>query len=86
MRTTSLALTAVVGAIISSAMGVRAQDEATPQGVLAIAKMAGACGILDSPTAFQRTMQLRGGNEFVMRVWAVEATRLGMSMQEYSDQ
>lgn len=86
MRMVFLALVAAAGAILAFAVSVRAQNEATPQGLLAIAKMAGVCGILDSQIAFQGTTQMPGGNDFVVRFWAVEATRLGMSMQQYSDQ
>ena len=61
-------------------------DDLDAQGLLAIAKMAGACGIMDEQIHFQTTTKMAGGDEFVSRFWAVEATRLGMSMQQYSDQ
>lgn len=62
---------------------VLAQDE-LPK-VLAVAKMAGACGILDQMVHFQGTTKLDGGNLFVTRFWATEAARLGMSTTELSE-
>ena len=59
--------------------------ELTPQDILVIAKMAGACGILDSMIQFQNTTRMAGGNEFVTRFWSVEAARLGMSVEQLSD-
>jgi predicted outer membrane protein len=50
--------------------------------VLATAKIAGACGILDSMISFQKTTKMPGGDEFVSRFWSVEAARLGISVQE----
>lgn len=56
------------------------------RGILAIAKMAGACGIMDSLIQFQKTTGMPGGDEFVTRFWAVESARLGKSLQDYSAQ
>jgi hypothetical protein len=56
-----------------------AQNELSSQGILAIAKMAGACGILDSMIQMQKTTKMPGGDEFVTRFWSVEAARLGMN-------
>ena len=47
--------------------------------------MTGACGVLDSVIDFQSKTKMLGGNEFVARFWAVEAARLGYSVQELSD-
>lgn len=63
----------------------KASDELSGQEFLAVAKMAGACGILDETIHFQKTTKMKGGDEFVSRFWATEAARLGLSMQEYSD-
>ena len=52
-------------------------------GTLAAAKMAGACGIMDSQLDFQTKTKMDGGNEFVTRFWSIEAMRLGQSMEEY---
>ncbi len=57
----------------------------TVQEVLAVAKIAGACGILDSQIHFQKTTKMPGGDEFVSRFWAVEAARLGLSIQQLSE-
>lgn len=67
------------------AVPASAQSELSAQGMLVIAKMAGACGILDSMINFQKTTRMLGGDEFVARFWAVEATRLGLSVKELSD-
>ncbi len=63
-----------------------AEEPVEPQGVLAVAKMAGACGILDSMIDFQAKTKMNGGNEFVTRFWEVEAARLGMTVKQLSDQ
>lgn len=44
-----------------------AQNELSSLGILAIAKMAGACGILDSMIQMQKTTKMPGGDEFVTR-------------------
>lgn len=62
-----------------------AQNELTAQGMLATAKFAGACGILDSIINFQKTTRMPGGDDFVARFWSVEAARLGLSVQALSD-
>lgn len=61
-----------------------AQDQAL-QGVLATAKMAGACGIMDAIINFQRTTGMEGGDDFVIRFWELEAARLGKSVRELSE-
>ena len=63
-----------------------AQEEGmSVQGMLATAKYAGACGILDSLVHFQKTTKMNGGDEFVARFWTVEAARLGLTVQQLSD-
>lgn len=64
---------------------VRAADSLAPQQLLATAKMAGACGILDSMIQLQSTTKLSGGEEFVARFWSVEAARLGMTVTQLSE-
>lgn len=64
---------------------VNAQNDLSGQEILAISKMSGVCGILNSMIYFQKTTKMPGGDEFVKRFWSVEAARLGFSMQEYSD-
>lgn len=69
-----------------ASLQVHAKESASGQEVLATAKIAGACGILDSMIHFQKTTKMTGGDEFVSRFWEVEAARLGMSVQKMSDQ
>jgi hypothetical protein len=73
-------------AILFIANCAKAEQVVEPQGILVVAKMAGACGILDSMIDFQAKTKMSGGNEFVTRFWEVEATRLGMSVKQLSDQ
>lgn len=61
-------------------------EKLSGQEVLSTAKIAGACGILDSMIHLQKTTKMEGGNEFVTRFWAVEAARLGISVQQMSKQ
>jgi len=56
------------------------------QGVLAIAKIAGSCGILDELIDFQSKTKLEGGESFVTRFWSTEAARRGLSVREMSNQ
>lgn len=61
-----------------------AQEDTSTQGILAAAKMSGACGILDLLIQFQKSTHMEGGDEFVSRFWSVEAARLGMSVEQLS--
>ncbi len=78
----------IVVAATSLALGMpaSAQDDLSAQGILAIGKMTGACGIMDSMIQFQKTTRMEGGEAFVLRLWEVEAARLGMSVQQLSEQ
>lgn len=60
-----------------------ATDELSMQDVIAVAKMTGACGILQSMSAFQANTQLEAGDEFLSRFWQSEAARLGKSSEQY---
>jgi len=82
---TSLTLFVVLCIAIALMVPSHAADDLSPQGVLSVAKMAGACGILDSMIQLQKTTKLPGGDEFVTRFWSVEAARLGYSVQQLSD-
>lgn len=84
MRVHKFFVLACVGSL-SLAVPASAQNELTAQGMLATAKFAGACGILDSMITFQKTTRMPGGEDFVVRFWAVEAARLGLSVQALSD-
>lgn|SRR5690606_38548439 len=58
-------------------------NDISMQGVLAIAKQTGACGILQSMSAFQASTKLDGGDAFIVRFWSTEAARLGKSPEQY---
>jgi hypothetical protein len=62
-----------------------AGDPDGPQKMLSIAKMAGACGIMDSMIQLQNTTKMQGGEAFVTRFWSVEAARLGMTVAQLSE-
>ncbi len=51
--------------------------------VLSVAKMAGACGILDESLHFQAVTKMPGGDDFVERFWRTETARLGMSIEDF---
>ena len=55
-------------------------------GLLSTGKMTGACGIFKLQIEFQENTKLTGGNTFIERFWKTEATRLGMSLEEYAKQ
>ncbi|MEW8442024.1 MAG: hypothetical protein AB2689_28085, partial [Candidatus Thiodiazotropha taylori] len=63
---------------------VHADTNGSGQEVLVVAKIAGACGILDSIINFQKTTKMPGGDEFVSRFWSVEAARMGISIEQLS--
>lgn len=83
LRTVSMLLMALP---FAASLQVHAKENIMGQEVLATAKIAGACGILDSMIHFQKTTKMTGGDEFVSRFWAVEAARRGMSVQKMSEQ
>ncbi|MFA4829205.1 MAG: hypothetical protein WC855_13335 [Thermodesulfovibrionales bacterium] len=83
LRTVSLILVAV---FFTASYQVHANEKLSGQEVLATAKIAGACGILDSMIIFQKTTKMEGGDKFVSRFWAVEAARRGISVQQMSKQ
>ena len=82
LNTVSLLLLAVLFPVSSQ---VFSKENLSGQEVLATAKIAGACGILDSMIQFQKTTKMEGGDEFVARFWAVESARLGISVQQMSE-
>ena len=75
----------ILASMATTSVKVRAADSLAPQHLLATAKMAGACGILDSMIQLQSTTKLSGGEEFVARFWSVEAARLGMTVAQLSE-
>lgn len=72
-------------ALLVAARTATAQSDLSPRHLLSVAKMAGACGILDSMIQLQKTTKLPGGDEFVVRFWSTEAARLGLTVQQLSD-
>jgi hypothetical protein len=72
----------VLTIFISSA---QAKDKIEMQGILAVAKIAGACGILDEMIAFQTKTKMLGGDEFVTRLWQTEAARQGKTVEQLSN-
>lgn len=79
LRTLSIGVLTIVTS--TTAM---ANDDVSPRHALAVAKMAGACGVLDSLIQFQKTTRMEGGESFVLRFWKLEAARLGMSVEGLS--
>jgi len=71
--------------ILALVPAASAKSDGTPslQGMLAISKMAGACGILQQMSAFQGTTKLENGDAFIQRFWSTEAARLGKTPEEY---
>lgn len=80
------ALRLLIAVLFATSLQVHAEENISGQEVLSTAKIAGACGILDSMIHFQKTTKMAGGDEFVSRFWAVEAARRGMSVQKMSEQ
>lgn len=62
---------------------IAAKDELSIQDMLSVAKLTGACGILQAQSAFQANTKLDGGDKFVERFWSVEAARLGKTPDQY---
>jgi hypothetical protein len=72
--------------VIPLSLSIAAEEEKIdPQAPLAIAKIAGACGIMDEMIDFQKKTQLEGGNEFVTRFWQAESARQGKTVEQMSD-
>jgi len=78
-------ISASVVIVMALTMPASARDDVSGQGILVISKMAGACGILHSMMSFQTATKMPGGDDFVVRFWATEAARLGLSIQELSE-
>ena len=64
---------------------LRAEDKIDPQGILAIAKITGACGIMDEMVSFQKKTKMEGGDDFVFRFWQTESARQGKTVQQMHD-
>jgi hypothetical protein len=83
LRTMSMLLVVLP---FAASLQAHAKENISGQEVLATAKIAGACGILDSMIYFQKTTKMENGDEFISRFWAVEAARRGMTVQKMSEQ
>ena len=73
----------VVGVLGLCSTASTAKDELSMQGILSVAKMTGACGILQSMSAFQASTLLKGGDQFIERFWSTEAARLEKTPAQY---
>jgi len=54
--------------------------------LLVVGKMTGNCGIFDLQLSFLESTELEGGANFFARFWNYEAARLGMTLEEYTEQ
>ena len=54
-------------------------------GVLAAAKLSGACGVFKQMVHFQEATQMPGGEEFISRFISTESSRLGWTNIEYAE-
>lgn len=79
------AINIILGLVVLSS-ATSAQEDISVQALMSVSKMAGACGILDEMIHFQTVTKMPGGDDFVPRFWTAEAARLGMSIQQYSEQ
>ena len=75
----------IVAFVLSFSQASYSGEESELLTILSTAKIAGACGILDSLIDFQAKTKMNGGNEFVSRFWTLEAARLGLSVEELSN-
>lgn len=73
-------------ALFAFIMPAHAEDDLSIQGMLSLSKLTGACGILNSMIQFQEATKLDNGEIFVVRFWATEAARLGMTSTELATQ
>jgi len=50
---------------------------------MVIAKVSGMCGLFTQMARFQETTKMEGGDEFITRFLATEATRLGHTSNSF---
>lgn len=60
-----------------------AEDDLSIESLMALGKLTGACGIMNSQIVFQQTTGMPEGDEFLVRYWTTEAARLGMTIEKY---
>jgi hypothetical protein len=63
-----------------------AQSAIDPRGILAVAKITGACGVIKSMYDFQESTQMEGGDAFLARWLAMESARRGMTPEEVAQE
>jgi hypothetical protein len=68
---------------ISASANSRDNKALSLQKIMAMAKIAGACGILDQQIAFQKTTRLDGGENFITRFWLAESARLALPFDDF---
>lgn len=77
---------AIMAILFPLSFSIAAEEGAiAPQAHLAIAKIAGACGIMDEMIDFQKKTKMEGGDEFVTRFWQTESARQGKTVEQVSD-
>jgi len=65
---------------------VATTQEMSMEQILAISKIAGACGSMNQMINFQTQTKLEGGDKFVVRFWETESARLGNTLEQMSSQ
>jgi len=65
------------------AQSAHAEVATNPQGVLALSKLVGACGIVMQIIDFQAATKMDGGDEFVARFVKTETSRMGLTEEEF---
>jgi hypothetical protein len=80
-------MTATAACVLVLAIGPARAQTGSPdaRGMLVVAKMTGACGIMNAMLGFQSATKMTGGDEFVVRFWTTESARLGMTLQQYAE-
>ena len=70
--------------LLFPALSVGGENDADMINALIVkAKVAGTCGAMSQLSNFQRTTNMPGGDEFVLRFFRTEATRLGMDLKQF---
>jgi hypothetical protein len=77
---------AVVLLILSSVASAATAEQSMKnpfQEVMITSKMVGTCGVMQQMVRFQEATKMEGGEDFILRFWSTEATRLGMSTDRF---
>ena len=62
----------------------KANEDLSIEQIMAISKISGSCGQLQSQIIFQEQTELKEGEKFVVRYWTTEAARLGHTLESYT--